>query len=91
MSTAESFNGTRYLSWQGMFLDWFSRNAFGGTNYSSTPVGALSYSDEPGYNYLHLPADYFALWHKGKSFGICAWATIRQQAVHAVGDPLVRK
>jgi hypothetical protein len=39
MQTIESFNGQRQTG-QGNFTEWFSSNAFGGTNYSNTPVGA---------------------------------------------------
>ena len=49
IETIESYNGQRsYAGLGGLFLRWFSGNAFGGTNYSSTPVGAVSHVDEPG-------------------------------------------
>ena len=41
--TEESFNGQR----GGQFLMWFSSSAFGGTNYSSTPIGGPTYVNEP--------------------------------------------
>ena len=91
INTVESFNGTRYRISQGLFVKWFSSNAFGGTNYSNTPVGAISYSDEPGYSYVNRPDSFFGMWHIKKNFGMCAWQTILQPCVHAVGDPLVIK
>ena len=46
MATIESFNGRRntQATGQGSFIHWFSRTAFGGSNYSNTPVGAVTYS-----------------------------------------------
>ena len=36
------------LSGQGNFLEWYASNAFGGANYSNTPIAAVSHVDEPG-------------------------------------------
>ena len=90
IQTYESFNGQREYQGQGTFVKWLSSNAFGGTNYSNTPVGAISNVEEPG------PPDmkgsiYFGLWSKGKNFGICAWNAINSHYFQAVGDPLVTK
>ena len=46
IETGESFNGQRDPCCnQGNFLSWFAVNAFGGMNYSNTPVGAVSQVD----------------------------------------------
>jgi hypothetical protein len=90
--TEESYNGTRQGG-QGTFLQWFSSNAFGGTNYSNTPVGAVSYVSEP----LAPATDnakYFGSWAYGKNFAICAWSSINiysgyPPAFQMVGDPFV--
>ena len=48
IETVESFNGQVLQNYpQCNFIKWFSSNAFGGTNYSSTPVGAVSHVEEP--------------------------------------------
>jgi hypothetical protein len=77
IATVESFNGQRETG-QGNFLDWFSTNAFQGTNstlplYTNTPIGAISHVDEP-YDNADNTYNYFGLWAAGKSFAICAWA-----------------
>ena len=46
VATIESFNG-QWTPGQGNFVLWYSPNAFGGTNYSNTPIGAVSHTDEP--------------------------------------------
>jgi hypothetical protein len=89
--TEESYNGHRYQSDFGTFSKWFSSGSFGGTNYSHTPVGAVSYTDEPGAS----GADnmiYFGQWAAGKNFGICAWnSTTGTFRIQVVGDPLIAK
>ena len=61
IETIESFNGLRRNSdsGQGFFLQWFSQNAFGGSNYSNTPVGAVSHVYEPGLDHVNDPSPYF--------------------------------
>ena len=71
IETAESFNGWRSCPYQGTFIKWFSANAFGTTNFSNTPVGAVSHVDEPGAP--SNASDYFGLWARGKNFAIAAW------------------
>jgi hypothetical protein len=92
--TEESFNGQRYQTGQGSFVEWFSSNAFGGTNYSNTPVGAVSYVEEPGAQATDN-SKYFGLWASGKNFAICAWNSIffdgETPAYQMVGDPFVSK
>lgn len=48
MMTSESLNGWRYpeANVQGSFIHWFSATAFGGTDFSNTPVGAVTHTDE---------------------------------------------
>jgi hypothetical protein len=45
IETIESFNGQRAI-YQGDFVDWFTSNSFGGSNYSATPIGAVSHTEE---------------------------------------------
>jgi hypothetical protein len=97
IATAESFNGQR-VSFQGNFLAWFSSNAFAGTNYSNTPVGAITHVNEPDV-YADDCYDYFGDWAAGKSFAICAWAGqigtypngMTDLYFQAVGDPFIRQ
>jgi alpha-tubulin suppressor-like RCC1 family protein len=93
IQTVESYNGQRDNpnTGQGNFLQWFSANAFGGTNYSNTPVGAVSHVEEP-YAIANDPFIYFGSWSAGKRFAICAWISLqRPKVVQAVGDPFVHK
>jgi alpha-tubulin suppressor-like RCC1 family protein len=92
METIESYNGQRNgAGFQGCFLDWFASNAFGGTNYSNTPVGAPSNVDEPGLPGTNYGGIYFGLWANEKNAGICAWNARNTPSFQVVGDPLVRK
>jgi len=102
MSTIDSFSGER-ISGQAGFLTWFASNSFGGTNYSNTPVGAITYVDEPDLlpNGHANPAVYYGEWAAGKSFAISAWNAAALSAAQpsgipatefqAVGDPLITK
>ncbi|GEM_PF-4848826 len=94
LQTIESWNGQRVFtgcpdSCQGNFVDWFSSNAFGGTNYENTPVGAVTHVEEPGLSGVNLP-QYFSLWERGYLFIEAAWASRATKAFMAIGDPLVR-
>ena len=95
MDTIESFNGQRYRTEQGNFIQWFSGNAFGGANYSNTPIAAATSVDEPYRLGAVDPQVYFGLWEAGKNFGICAWnsryVSPVQQNLQAIGDPFVCK
>ena len=95
MMTIESFNGQRDNpnTAQGNFLQWFSTNAFGSTNYENAPVGAVSYVEEPGSpDSTNDPFVYFGDWTAGKCFAICAWISSQRPAVfQAVGDPFVTR
>jgi hypothetical protein len=100
IATVESYNGQRVPnSGECSFLQWFASNAFGGTSYSTTPIGAISHVDEP-YEDADNVFNYFGLWAAGKSFAICAWAgQIGTYPIHgasdfwfqAIGDPFVTK
>src|SRR5206468_12168561 len=95
MRTIESFNGQRFRADQGTFITWYSANAFGGTNFSSTPVGAISYTDEPG----GVPPDverndinsFYSLWENGHRFVVCAWKSRNTHFHQPVGDPFVKR
>jgi hypothetical protein len=92
MQTIESYNGQRNgAGFQGDFLEWFSSNAFGGINYTNTPIGALSNVEEPGVPDDNSPVAYFGLWASGKNLGICAWNAVNSPFFQAVGDPLTSK
>jgi hypothetical protein len=96
MSTVESFNGTRNgAGFQSSFLTWWATNSFGGTNYSNTPLGAITHVWEPGsYDDSY---DYYADWASGKSFAVSAWHSFVnagggiQAHFQAVGDPFMKK
>jgi len=102
MSTIDSYSGER-ISGQAGFLTWFASNSFslGGTNYSNTPVGAVSYVDEPFYPAGHVdPSVYYGGWAEGQTFAISAWSAQAQAfggpawqvlEFQAIGDPFVRK
>jgi alpha-tubulin suppressor-like RCC1 family protein len=92
VQTIESFNGqwVPFYS-QTSFHDYFTGSAFWGTNYSHTPVGAISHTDEP---YTYGVADsfiYFGFWHAKKNFAICAWSARKTHSFQAIGDPFVTK
>ncbi len=75
---------------QGNFVDWFSPGAFGGTDYSRTPVGAVSHVEEPrlaGVNNW----GYLAMWHDGFTFAEAAWLSRHTGFFMALGDPLVAR
>ena len=95
IETVESFNGRRNYAatGQGSFIQWFSQSAFGGSNYSSTPVavGAVSHVDEPTTAGVNDTGNYFGRWHVGKNFGCCAWYSRITDAFQMVGDPLVTR
>ena len=92
IETVESFNGQRYEADQGNFIKWLSSNAFGGTNYLNTPVGAVCHTEEPGSaGTINNESIYFGEWAAGKSFAICAWDSIVTRNMQAVGDPFVTR
>ncbi len=103
MTTTDSYGGQRVPNDGDMsFLTWYSSNAFHGVNYSYTPVGGVSYVDEP-YLLGHINHDvYFGYWAAGKSFVISAWAAAASSTNYpqygfptvefqATGDPFVRR
>jgi alpha-tubulin suppressor-like RCC1 family protein len=93
IETVESFNGWRddSISGQASFLQWFSSGAFGGANYSNTPVGAVSHTDEPSDAGVNDTRLFFGLWASGRSFAVSSWRSRRTVYFQAVGDPLVRR
>jgi hypothetical protein len=91
IETVESFNGRRYEADQSTIITWFEGNSFGGINYSNTPVGAVSNTDEPDEAGHNNAAIYFGLWAARKNFAICAWASRLTPEFQAVGDPFVQK
>jgi len=72
-------------------MKWFAPNAFGGTNYSNTPIGASSNVEEPGLESGDKGSTYFNLWASGKNFGICVWRARNTPYFQAVGDPFVTR
>ena len=92
IETVESWNGQRYETDQGNFIKWFSSDAFGGTNYSNTPVGAVCYTEEPGSaGVINNETIYFGEWTVGKNFAMCAWNSIVTKNMQAIGDPLLTR
>jgi alpha-tubulin suppressor-like RCC1 family protein len=96
MATIDSFNGQRQ-TFQANYLSWFSANAFGGANYSNTPIGGITHVNEP-FSTADDLYDYFARWELGRCFALCAWCGPRgiQEGdtcpfFQAVGDPFVRR
>ena len=89
IKTIESFNG-QWITSQGNFVNWFSAKAFGGANYSNTPVGATTNVEEPTTAGLAGPS-YFADWEKGMLFAEAAWDSRQTTFFMAVGDPLVTR
>ena len=87
IKTIESFSG-QWTTSQGNFVNWFSANAFGGTNYSNTPVGATTNVEEPTTAGLAGPS-YLADWEKGLLFAEAAWDSRQTTFFMAIGDPLV--
>jgi hypothetical protein len=90
IGTVESGNGIRDDLFFGTFDEWFATGAFGGANYASTPVGAVSHVAEPG-GFGNDAAILFGLWAQTRSLGICAWVSRRTPFTQVVGDPLVRR
>jgi hypothetical protein len=92
MMTGESYNGQRVMYYpQGNFLSWYATKAFGGTNYSNTPVGAVSHVDELQEPGLENSSIYFGLWASENNFAICAWNARRTPKYQVVGDPFIKK
>jgi hypothetical protein len=102
IETYESFNGERtgmgaappINNPEGTFTGWFSANGFGGTvytNYTNTPVGAVTHTDEPGGAAVENGNILFGSWAAGEPFGICAWTSRRTPYFQAVGDPFVKR
>ncbi len=89
IKTIESYNG-QWSTGQGNFIDWFNANAFGGTNYSNTPVGAVTHVEEPYTSGVSGPA-YFSDWEKGRLFAEAAWDSKQTPYFMAVGDPLIKR
>jgi hypothetical protein len=91
IQTIESHNGQiGGDGWQGDYTKWFSANAFGGTNYSNTPVGAVAHVDEPTLNGVNGPV-FFECWDSGQLLIDCGWMSRNAMQDMVVGDPWVRK
>ena len=97
IETIESFNGQRDASLglggqqpQGDVEEWFASNAWGGTNYTNTPIGAVSHVEEPGLEGVN-GATYMSLWEEGFLFSECAWASKNTPCFQAIGDPLLKQ
>lgn len=88
IQTIESFNG-QPGGGHGDYYMWFADWAFGGTNYSRTPVGAVTHVDEPYLDNVNDATKYFGLWARGRNFANCAWNSRNTQNFQAIGDPLL--
>jgi hypothetical protein len=92
MMTEESFNGIIGGSGgQSTFRTWFHELAFGGTNYSNTPVAAVVHIDEPGGGSTN--STIFACFDKGElPFVECAWKSVtNSNATVFIGDPFITR
>lgn len=89
IQTVESFNGMRDTT-HGNYISWFSKNAFGGSDYDKTPAAAIAHVDEPGVNGLNT-SYYFPCWNQGNLFIDCAWFSRASPMMEAIGDPWIRK
>jgi hypothetical protein len=93
IETIESYNGQRdstTINGQGDVEEWFAVNAWGGANYTNTPVGAVSYVEEPDLIGVN-GATYMSLWEEGFLFSECAWASKNTPCFQAIGDPLIKQ
>ncbi len=94
IQTVESYNGVRdyfHSIGQGTFCQWFSSNAFGGINFSNTPMGAASHVGEPYTPGINDSRLYFGLWASGHRFCAAAWVSARTHLLQIIGDPIVIK
>lgn len=90
IETIESPNGQR-LTYGGLFLKWFAADAWNGTDFSNTPVAAVTHVDEPGFGGVNDPYIYFGLWAEGSTFAAAAWSSRGTAYFQAVGDPLIKR
>ena len=88
LSTIESYNGIQN-SGQSNYFEWFQTNAFGGTNYSNTPIGAVGHTAEPGLYGIESQI-YFENWAYGLNLADAAWSGRLTQNYIVLGDPVVR-
>lgn len=93
IETIESYNGQRDNpnTDQSSVLHWYSSQAFGGTNYSNTPIGAVSHVEEPGLGGVNRTDIYFGGWAARKCFGNAAWNSRITPFYQVVGDPFTKK
>ena len=96
MASVDSYNGQRNgAGFQSSFLTWFASNAFGGINYSATPLGAVTHVEEPQASVENCYT-YYGSWALGKPFGLTAWLALCLPDGFActkcavVGDPFVK-
>jgi hypothetical protein len=94
MGDVDSYSGERppitQNPGQSSFITWFASNAFGGTYYSNTPVGAITSPIEPGFE--DNTSNYFGNWERGKCFIFTEYSgSDNPVACQIVGDPFVVK
>jgi N-acetylneuraminic acid mutarotase len=89
IATAESFNGQLGCS-QGCISSWYASNAWGGSNYSRGPAGAVGHVEEPYVGGINS-GYYFSMWETGFLFSEAAWLSRNTPYFIAVGDPLITK
>ncbi len=90
LATIESGNGQMINDNQGDFVNFFSRNAFGGSSYENTPAGMSGFVEEP-YLYGLYDSMYFALWDMGYILADTAWLCRKTPFYIVVGDPLIKR
>jgi hypothetical protein len=89
LTTIESYNG-QYASSHGDPTEFFAANAFGGTDYSNTPVFFYGHTQEPYLGGIATAA-YEELWARGYLAIECAWKAAMNSPILPLGDPLVRR
>lgn len=93
MVTDESYSGLRGPTGTSCYIDWFASNAFGGSSYSSVPIGAFTQVDEPGTLEANTSI-FFGYWATGKTLSCAAWDSFYfgnpSRYLQVVGDPFVK-
>lgn len=87
MTCHESFSGHLFDAEHSSYGHWFSKNAFGGTNYENTPAGAIGNCNECG---CAPGTDVLIYWANGRMWSVAAWLSFGlQSGPIAIGDPFI--
>jgi hypothetical protein len=86
VASIESFSGIYGHATHGDPVDAFAAEAFGGTDYSNTPVGWIGHTAEPGLGGIHTK-HLGERWAQGYTFAEAAWIGRNTRQCLAVGWP----